>query len=210
MLKFEKKWIGMLTALFLAVIMIGCGTPKVAPSGFLSDYSQLRPDKEDDTVSWWEKSNIDWRKYNQFILDPVVTKIDRTQSTSDMTANEITKLATYLREAVANSLSDRYPIVENPGPDVMRIRAAITHLKPVSGPLNVISTTVLLTPIDAGEAALEAQFIDSETNEILCELTISSRGSLLDLARVWTRWHQVRHTFNQWGQKLRIALDEVH
>jgi hypothetical protein len=73
----------------------------------------------------------------------------------------------------------------------------------------VLTTAAVFMPIDVGEAAVEAQFIDSQSAEILAELTVSSRGSMMDLTGVWTRWSQVESTFEDWARKLRAALDEA-
>ncbi len=193
----------------LLILMVGCAAPRVAPSGFLSNYDRLQPDPKDKDMQWWEKSDTPWQKYKRLILDPVETKIDRSKATREITQEEIDTLADHLRQTVVDAVQERYPVVTDSGVDVLRIRAALTHLKPVSGALNVLTTAAIFMPIDAGESAVEVQFIDSQSNEILGEVTISGRGGMMDVVHVWTRWSQVEATFKQWAKKLRDALDEA-
>jgi len=37
---------------------------------------------------------------------------------------------------------------------------------------------------------------------------VSSRGSIVDITRVWTRWDQVNRAFELWAQRLRRAMEE--
>ena len=211
----KKRWLnseilyGWMIIWLALVLVSGCAAPKIAPSGFLSDYRKLQPDPGDKEVQWWERSGVQWQKYRRLILDPVETRVDRSKATREISQEEIDNLADHLRQAEVKAVQDRYPVVNEPGSDVLRIRAALTHLKPVSGALNVLTTAAVFMPIDVGEAAVEAQFIDSQSAEILAELTVSSRGSMMDLTGVWTRWSQVESTFEDWARKLRAALDEA-
>lgn len=207
---FYPMILGLAGIMLVALILIsGCTPPKVAPSGFLSNYGKLRQDPVDKEAQWWEKSGIQWHKYRKLILDPVETRIDQSKSERKMTQEEIDNLANHLRQTVIKEMQDAYPVVDTPGTDVLRIRAALTHLKPVSGALNVITTAALFMPVDVGEAAIEVQFLDSRNNEILSELIMSSRGSMMDVTGVWTRWSQVESTFKEWAEKLKAALDEA-
>jgi len=78
----------------------------------------------------------------------------------------------------------------------------------VTPAVNIAATALLGVPVDVGEAAVEAQFADSLSGQILGELTVSSRGSIVDITRVWTRWDQVNRAFELWAQRLRRAMEE--
>lgn len=188
----------------------GCATLQVAPSGFLTDYQRLKADPKEEGIFWWEQAGVPWKKYKRLMIDPVEVRINTAKAEREMKPEEMEKLARNLRQAVVLALKNRYPLVNQSGPDVLRIRAALTHLKPVSPAANIIATLVLMMPVDVGEAAVEVQFIDSQSGKILSELIASKRGSLMDVTEVWTRWDQVEAGFKEWAKKLRAAMDEVH
>ncbi|MBA4394909.1 MAG: hypothetical protein C0407_15260, partial [Desulfobacca sp.] len=142
-------------SMFLLLLTSGCAAPQVAPSGFLTDYQRLKADPTEEGISWWERPGISWKKYKGFMIDPVEVRIDRAKAEREMKPEEMEKLAKNLRQAVVEVLKDRYPIVNQAKPDVLRIRAALTHLKPVSPAANIITTVVLMMPVDVGEAAVE-------------------------------------------------------
>jgi hypothetical protein len=194
----------------LSVLTFGCAAPRVAPSGFLTDYQRLKAESGEEGISWWELPNVPWKKYKRLMIDPVEVRVDKAKADREMKSEEMERLANSLRQAVGEALKNRYPIVNQAGPDVLRLRAALTHLKPVSPAANIIAAVVIMMPVDVGEAAVEVQFIDSQSGKILSELMASQRGSLMAVTEVWTRWAQVEAGFKEWAQKLRAALDEVH
>jgi hypothetical protein len=195
--------------LLLFILIYGCATYRAAPTGFLTDYQRLKADPKEEGISWWETPGVRWGKYKRLIIDPVEVRIDTTKAEREMTPEEMEKLAGSLRKSVVEAMRPRYPVVERTGPDVLRIRAALTHLKPVSPATNVITTVVLMMPVDVGEAAVEVQFIDSVSGKILSELMASQQGSIMAVTQVWTRWSQVEQGFKDWARKLRAAMAEV-
>ena len=91
-------------------------------------------------------------------------------------------LTDYYYEAIVKELGDAYPLVEKPGPGVMRIRIAITELVPARPEMSVVMLVVpyaTVADLTAGAAtqegevggavylgntAVEAEILDSETN----------------------------------------------
>lgn len=114
-----------------------------------------------------------------------------------------------LRRACIRAVKDRYPVVERSAAGVLRIRAALTHLKPVRTEVNVISTAVLMWPVDFGEAAVEAQFLDASDNTLLAEIWATASGSPLEVHKVWSRWEQVESAFAYWAKLIRESLDQA-
>jgi hypothetical protein len=125
----------------------------------LTDYQRLKADPKEEGISWWEAPGVRWGKYKRLMIDSVEVRIIKAER--EMKPKEMEKLAGTLRNSVVEAIRPRYPVVNRPGPDVLRIRAALTHLKPVSPAGNVIAVAVLMMPIDVGESAVEVQFIDS-------------------------------------------------
>ena len=64
-------------------------------------------------------------------------------------------------------VQDTCPVVDKPGPDVLRVRAAITDIIPANPLINATAILAVGLPVDMGGAAMEAEFLDSMTNEPL-------------------------------------------
>ncbi|MCX8111513.1 MAG: DUF3313 domain-containing protein [Syntrophorhabdaceae bacterium] len=200
---------------FMLIISIffftGCASRGIKPSGFLSRYDSLKEDSEYRGLFWWEKDGNAFKRYKRLMIDPVEVIIDKARSQREMSQEEKESLAKKLREYVIDAVKDGYPVVDRPAEDVLRIKSAITHLKPVNPGINIAATVILCFPIDAGEVTVEAQFMDSLTGEVLGELVAENRMDLIKAAtKVWTRWSQVEATFRDWAKILRNALDETH
>ena len=123
---------------------------------------------------------------------------------------EAGKLAKEFRAIVITEIQDDYPVVDEPGPDVLRLSAALTHLKPVNPAVNIMSGTVMLMPVDFGEAAIEVKFIDSQSGELIGEMKDERHASPFTLDMGWKRWSHVQGAFEDWADDLKDAMDEAH
>ncbi|MBI4799891.1 MAG: DUF3313 domain-containing protein [Desulfarculus sp.] len=191
-----------------AWLLAGCAAPQVAPSGFLAHHPQLRPVPGMEGISYWEKPGVKWERYRRLLVEPVRVRLDEKQSTRQMSGEETSRLAAALRQAVIKASADRYPQASAPGPDVLLVRAALTHLKPVNPALNIATTAAVFMPVDVGQAAVEAEFLDAQSGEVLAEAAASRSGSPMELTTLWTRWSQVEACFAVWADMLRQAMEE--
>ena len=112
-------------------------------SGFLSDYSKLEPDQDGSGAMRYRNRNTDFKKYKKIILDPIRVSLLDGAEYKAIDPAELKALTDYFREAIARELGDAYPLVTEPGPDVLRARIAITDLVPTKPEMSV---AVLVTP----------------------------------------------------------------
>ena len=93
---------------------------------------------------------------------------------------ELKALTDYFQNALVKALGPTYPVVTQPGPDVLRMRVAITDLIPTKPEMSVVTLVVpYATVADVaagggtgstpylGQTAIEAEFLDSRSNEVL-------------------------------------------
>jgi hypothetical protein len=120
--------------------------------------------------------------------------------------DDLKKLAEYFRESVVTELADPYPVTKESGPDVLRVRAAITDVVPANPALNVATTLVAFVPLDLGGAAIEAEFIDSVSGERLAAMVGRKKGSPIDLKGGFTELGHARTAFREWAVELKQAL----
>ncbi|MCF8032119.1 MAG: DUF3313 domain-containing protein [Desulfarculaceae bacterium] len=201
-------WLPLLAALVLLLgLGAACGTaPKVPPSGFLSDYEALKPDPDVDGLYWWARKGVDWANYRALLIDPVEVRVSKSSFKDALEPGEAKVMAKKLRDVTVRALMGNYPLARHAAPGVLRLKAALVHLKPVQPAVNVVSSALLMVPVDVGEAAVEVQFTDSVSGRIQGELVISNQGSIAQVTKVWTRWAQVDDAFVQWALLLREAM----
>ncbi|MBW2354930.1 MAG: DUF3313 domain-containing protein [Deltaproteobacteria bacterium] len=136
-MKRRPSSLGCVSALviLLSAFLSSCATPP-SHSGFLHDYSNLKPDPDDESLLWWEKENVDWKQYNRLMIDPVVIYLHPEAEHRQIDPDILKELTDYFRNSVIAEVQDAYPVVDKPGPDVLRIRAAITDIIPANPLIN--------------------------------------------------------------------------
>jgi hypothetical protein len=185
----------------------GCATTPPDATGFLGEGWQLQPDKYGKAgLLWAEKPGFDWQRYRRVQLDPVLVYYHPRAGSRAIQPDELQKLAEYFREAVVTELAGSYPVTKESGPDVLRVRAAITDVVPANPALNVATTLVAFVPLDLGGAAIEAEFIDSVSGERLAAMVERKRGSPVDLKGGFTELGHARTAFREWSVDLKHAL----
>jgi hypothetical protein len=214
------------TAAFVALLVLipACTTQRArhaTPSGFLDDYGALRPGGQDEAVLVWKALDLDLAAYDRVMLDPLVVWYSDDAAYRGIHPEVLADLADHFHATVLRALGDAYPVVAEPGPGVVRIRAAITGVKP-SRPLLDAATNVpparavdlgtsLLTGshLFVGEAAIEAEFLDAESGRRMLALVDRRKGGKTPVG-VAGRWTDARQAFDYWADKLRERLDAAH
>jgi len=240
---------------FLIVIMIftvmslgGCSSMKIMHSykdaGFLNDYSKLRPDPDNSGAEIWIKPGFKLKNYDKILLDSITVWYNDKSAYKGIDPSRLRILTDYLRDAIVKALGTAYPVVTEPGPDVLRIRIAITELVPTKPEISVVVLVlpyVTLADLLAstttkggfgsspyvGDAAIEAEFLDSVTNEAVVEYVDRRIGKKYDYnfhrgpekfvtqavvsyAEAYTTWSYTKEAFDYWALELRRRLDEAH
>jgi len=192
----------------LIIVLASCAATKPpSNSGFLEDYSRLHADENGDrSMQWWEREDFNWNQYRKIILDSVVLYYHPDAKDTEIDPEKVKKLTDYFRKAVGKKLADEYPVVTTPGPDVLRIKTAVTEIIPASPAINYPAMAAVFFPIDMGGAVIEVEFLDSETNEVLATMADKKMGSPFK-PRAFSSLGYTRAAFDGWAKDLRNALD---
>ncbi|MCL5270822.1 MAG: DUF3313 domain-containing protein [bacterium] len=213
----------------LLVVLGGCAEATyqgrhVETSGFLGDYTQLQPGKDNEALLIYVNSKAGIRRYDQIIMDPIKIYPGTGGTTlRRMAPADAKKLVDYFDATIRNQLGGKYQFVTHPGPGVMRFRIALTEADPAIVPLDVISSVlppaVALNALKTmavgrgtgiGEASVEFEALDTATGERL--------GAFVDkrVGRKYTgrfdkfnRWRAVQDAFDYWAQQLGNRLDRL-
>jgi hypothetical protein len=209
----------------LISILSGCATPQPEFSGFLENYNGFEPAPEDKDALVYRKPGVDLSvlgQYDRLMIDPVVIWYKDDSQYKGIHPEMLTRLADDFHQAAIEALGDRYPLVLLPGPGVLRIRTAITDLvatKPALNaatfvgpgrPVSTLSKVVTGRHLFVGEAAIEVELLDAQTDERLFAYIDRHIGNKINPVQGVTKWGHIKAAFNDWAQKLRKRLDEAH
>jgi hypothetical protein len=219
------KWLCGIVIVLLAALFVGCAQTeqarKVEISGFLGDYSILHKGKEGEALLIYINPNIDFAVYDKVIFDPVTVWRGEGSKLYDVPKADLQRLANYLHTAIVTKLREDYEIVNKPGPNVLRIRAAITEAGKSNVGLNIFSTIVpqaillsgakkLATGTNSfvGAASVEGKITDSNTGEILAAM-VDRRAGGKSLKGAMNAWNDVEQAFQYWAERLSQRLREM-
>lgn len=207
----------------IAMSSMGCATTGTTAKdqGFLNGYYQnLQPGPKDGVKERWMKPGVDFSRYNKVMLDSVVFYFAKDSEDKGIDPQEMKELADAFNLEAVNALKDAYPIVAEPGEDVLRVRVAITDLErskpvlsavttviPVGLGISIVKKGVTGAWSGSGDIGMEVMALDSRTNEVIAAgLDKRSAG----FTERFTSYGSAKDAFKFWAGRLRILLDEAH
>jgi Protein of unknown function (DUF3313) len=191
---------------------------KAPRSGFLSDYSLLQPGKEGQPLLRYVDPHANWNSYTGIFIEPVVF-ISDPEAHIDPKDQQV--LSSYYYNTLKTHLSGVLPIVEQPGPNVLVIRAALTNVTTATPGLRTISVVLpqarLLNAAQSlatdsyafvGSAQSEAEIKDGGTGQTLAE-AVDGRGGGMSIknAGVW-KWGDAENVMDYWAELTAKRLNE--
>ncbi len=205
------------------------------PKGFLSDYSNLKPEGADSKALIYENPQIDRSRYNKVMVERIKMFLAEDADYKGIDPTELKELADYFHQAIVKALGDAYPVVEEKGPDVVRLRIAVTDIIPTKPEASVVSLVVPYvwigeagagaakgeagsTPF-VGEATVEMEALDSLSNEQIgayiehrvgkkYEWTKGVERGVKDYLRAYSTWAYTKQAMDGWAQLVRRRMDE--
>jgi hypothetical protein len=176
------------------ILLLLAACQSTSPSGFLADYRKLRPNPAAKNQLTWFKPGIDLREYDQLMIDPVEVHLNPDSEAGAIGEATLQKAADAFRDIMIETIEPYYTVVTEPGPHVLRVRAALTDVQPAGRDVQV------------GTAALEAELLDPDTGARLAAVVdrISSGGSG---ARPPKEWRSVEGAYREWARRLLEFMD---
>lgn len=192
-------------------LIFGCGgSVKSTKSGFLGDYSKFKPAPEGEALVYLNP-NKSIGDYNKLLFDPVTVYLHPDAKGKQIDPETLNELSDYFREEGIEAVEGAYAVVDEPGVGVLRVKAAITDVN-TSAPLkNIITTHFIKFSTDVGGASMEAELVDSQTNERVVGFVETRKGrAFLNRKNLITRYGDVKGSLKYWAQLLRERLDAAH
>lgn len=193
----RKNVIGFLGIFVVVSLIAGCAwePPKTPPkSGFLKNYNQMQ--KMPNGALFYEKPGLNWSKYSAVIIMPVHIHQLKDDANRRMSRRDRLKLAIYFEYAMRASVQQKYKVVQEKGPNVLVVRAAITN---VNSEASMASNLAIASPEDFGSVWMEGEIVDSMTHERLIAIVDGKAGELF---ASYDTWDDVTGAFDKWGAQL--------
>jgi hypothetical protein len=165
-------------------LLAGCMSTKPDQSnysGWMKDYSNLTEFKTatGGTSMRWISPSLKKGQYNAVMIDPI-TYYPAPPADSQVPQKTIQALPTYLMQQLRNNLGSNIQIVQQAGPGVLRLRAAITGVDtPTEGlqAYEVIPVALVFAGVTTATGHrdhntlvyMEAQLIDSQSGNLLAK-----------------------------------------
>ena len=205
----------LLMVLIGLMVLVGCATttaPKYEGVFVPKELEhKFEPGIDAHTLRWL-RPDVDYKKYTKAMVDYVVFALAPDSEYKGINADEMKQLADAASRALVDAIAEKYPVVSEPGPDVVRIRFAITDLNQSRPALSIITTVV---PVGLGISLVkkgaggewtgggmtkaEVMFLDSMTNQVIGagygDYSASFGGR-------YTKWGQVDDAFKKWGHQI--------
>jgi len=206
----------------LIVALGGCSPTEqahhVKPSGFLSDYSRLRPGERGEPLLVYLNPGRDFRAYDKVLVDPVTVWKSPDSTLANVPPQDLEHLAILLEARIIEAARhEGLDIVRQPGPGVMRIRAALTEAEQSSVKMDIATSVVPLpsftklatgTRAFVGKASIEGEIQDSQSGMVLAAM-VDRRAGGRSPEGIRDSWHDVEQAFQFWSDRLAYRLCQL-
>ncbi len=219
-MKSSSKIVYIVIICFALAVATGCATKQVRHSGFLENYPEFKPGPKGGADFIYMKEGVDFKRYNKIMMDHVVLYFMDDAKYKGIHPEELNEMSNEFHKAIADNLEGAYPLVVEPGSDVMRLRIAVTDVvaskpgmgtistvMPIGLALSTIKKGVTGTHTGVGQASIEVEILDSMTNERIATAIDTRPGGKIE---GFSKWGAVEGAFEFWAKRLRHWLDEIH
>lgn len=219
-----KRDAGIVLAAVIALVfaMPGTSAAEIQYSGFFGNpsvYDLLKPGPEGGAKLRWIKAGVDPKKYDTFMVDSVIFYLADQSDYKGIDPQEMKELADAFNKEMLAAFKDKYPIVADPGPNVARLRIAITNIKQsrpgVSAVTSIIPVGIGVSLIKkgatggwsgSGETGVEMMALDSQTNDILL-LAVDEKKA--EFEQRFSKWGSATDAFKFWSEMAVQFIDHA-
>jgi len=166
----------------------------------------------------WIKPGTDFKKYNKFMVDSVIFYLSKESENQGIDPEVMKEMSDSFNKELVAAFKDKYPIVSEPGPDVMRIRIAITNVKQsrpgISAITSIVPVGIVVSTVKrgatggwsgSGETTAEFMALDSITNDVLVMGVDQQQAAF---ASRFSKYGSANDAFKFWSERIVKFIDE--
>ena len=194
-------------------------TSQSVNSGFLSDYSKLKPAKDREGVRTWIERSGQARSYSKIMFRPVEVVLVPNPDYKGVRPDALQRMTDQFADTFKKALAPTYQVVNEPGPDVLQVRLAITGVQPAPTPLNPTDILPIKMVFNAGRAAAgksprvaemtaEMEVLDASNKPIAAAVATRKGDKTLQQGETIT-WKHLEAITAYWAKSFRERLDEL-
>jgi hypothetical protein len=205
-----------------ATALAGCASTRTTPA---DEWDGLVRQPGTRLGAVFVKPDAEIPAYRNVLLDPVQVSFARNWEANRGGRSQLRRLNAGDLEAIQAGLADLfretfreelarggYELVDESGPDTLRVTAAIVDLY-ITAPDNMSAGRTRTYTANSGRMTLVAELRDSTTGEILAR-AVDARSArstgTLDITNRVTNTADARRVIRIWATALRQALDEMY
>lgn len=187
-------------------------------SGFLRDYSQLQKNPDFPAALVYVKPGVQWARYDSVQLAAV--GLWGNEEAEKLSAEDRQILTDALYTSLERELSKYFTLTSPPGPNTLRLRAALTQAQGAKVALRTITTVVPQlritgalvglsadTATTVGSATVEMEILDPITNQRLAAAVDDRAGTkVLFAKRAYQTWGDVGAACEYWAKRIAWQL----
>ena len=215
----KRLMIKMLCPLLIFLCFIGCaGKGGKTPGTDLSFSEKLAPHPGDARAFLYRNPEAQEKAYARFIIDPVQIYRGDDHGFGNLPEEDIRMMVDFIPSELARVLGEKYPIVDKPGPDTMRIKLilvgmektnavmrGLTYGNPVGVAMNLGSSMAGTEGQFLGSITLAGEFEDAQTGGLISAFKGKIYPLALDFS--FTPWGAAKYGVTKFAQDFREVID---
>jgi hypothetical protein len=188
-------------------------------SGFLGDYSKLKPDPDREGVLHYVNPSAKFGQYTKVMFRPMEVYVSQSSGYKGVQPDALKRMTDEFLASFKKALTPGYEIVTAPGPDVLEIRCAITGVQPVKTDLSPVDFLPIKAVFNAGRAAAgksprvaeltaEMELLDQNKTRLAAAVVNRKGDKTLEQGENIT-WSHLQAITEYWAKNFRQRLDEA-
>lgn len=204
--------------------LAGCASSQVDPgeySGFLKDYSQLKPAQSATgaPVMRWVDPDVKLDHYTRVYIEPSQF-YPKPQPTAVISPQVLASITRYYDTALKRELGKNLALAQAPGPGTIVVRPAITAVSTRTEglkPYEVIPVALVAAAVNTAaggrdqsvEIATEAAFLDADSHKVLAQVVRKGAGKSLENDKTQLTLDDVKPVLDGWANDLRLSFERL-
>jgi hypothetical protein len=186
------------------LLLAGCASGSYVRTPVFGDAELFRVDTNNRDVLLFQNPAMKVTSYSKFLIDPVKIYSNDLHGISQQDQSQ---LAEGFRTELINVLQDAYPIVNEAGIGVMRIRIGIENIQPAH--LETDENKFLVIRLDTllARVSMQLDCLDSITGERIATLIDKLHDRRYFEKEKKTRFLNIQDAFRLWTGSLRKRFD---